>query len=54
MKALVLSHYDGPLDLVTLEKPQPRAGKVLVRIHAAGLNPLDTRIRAGKIVVDVA
>lgn len=48
MKALVLSQYDRPLDLVTLEKPQPRAGEVLVRVHAAGLNPLDTKIRAGK------
>ncbi|QGZ64954.1 zinc-dependent alcohol dehydrogenase family protein [Paraburkholderia acidisoli] len=48
MKALVLSQYDGPLEAVTLEVPQPRAGEVLVRVHAAGLNPLDTKIRAGK------
>lgn len=48
MKALVLSQYDGPLDPVTRDVPQPRAGEVLVRIHAAGLNPLDTKIRAGK------
>ncbi|QGZ58479.1 zinc-dependent alcohol dehydrogenase family protein [Paraburkholderia acidiphila] len=48
MKALVLSHYDGPLELATLERPQPQPGQVLVRIHAAGLNPLDVKIRAGK------
>ena len=48
MKALVLSQYDGPLELATLDLPQPQAGQVLVRIHAAGLNPLDVKIRAGK------
>ncbi|WP_322034280.1 zinc-dependent alcohol dehydrogenase family protein [Paraburkholderia sp. J76] len=48
MKALVLSQYDGPLELATLDRPQPQTGEVLVRIHAAGLNPLDVKIRAGK------
>ncbi|HTR06230.1 MAG TPA: zinc-dependent alcohol dehydrogenase family protein [Paraburkholderia sp.] len=48
MKALILNHYDGPLELATLDRPQPQAGQVLVRIHAAGLNPLDVKIRAGK------
>jgi NADPH2:quinone reductase len=48
MKALVVSQYDGPFELVTLDRPQPQAGQVLVRIHAAGLNPLDVKIRAGK------
>ena len=48
MKALVLSQYDGPLELATLDRPQPQPGQVLVRIHAAGLNPLDVKIRAGK------
>jgi NADPH2:quinone reductase len=48
MQALVVSQYDGPLELVTLDRPQPQAGQVLVRIHATGLNPLDVKIRAGK------
>ncbi|WP_321915175.1 zinc-dependent alcohol dehydrogenase family protein [Paraburkholderia sp. J11-2] len=48
MKALVLNQYDGPLELATLDRPQPQTGQVLVRIHAAGLNPLDVKIRAGK------
>ncbi|PVX73137.1 NADPH:quinone reductase-like Zn-dependent oxidoreductase [Paraburkholderia unamae] len=48
MKALVLSQYEGPLELTTLDRPQPQAGQVLVRVHAAGLNPLDVKIRAGK------
>ncbi|WP_233869083.1 zinc-dependent alcohol dehydrogenase family protein [Paraburkholderia adhaesiva] len=48
MQALVLDRYDGPLELTTLPRPAPLPGEVLVRIHAAGLNPLDTKIRAGK------
>ncbi|MBV8657728.1 MAG: zinc-dependent alcohol dehydrogenase family protein [Burkholderiales bacterium] len=47
MHALVLSQYNGPLELTTLPRPVPKAGEVLVRIVAAGLNPLDTKIRAG-------
>ncbi|MFM0549541.1 zinc-dependent alcohol dehydrogenase family protein [Paraburkholderia sediminicola] len=47
MQALVLSQYNGPLELTTLAHPEPLPGQVLVRIAAAGLNPLDTKIRAG-------
>jgi NADPH2:quinone reductase len=47
MQALVLSQYNGPLELTTLARPEPLPGQVLVRTAAAGLNPLDTKIRAG-------
>ncbi|MBB5466828.1 NADPH2:quinone reductase [Paraburkholderia sp. CI2] len=47
MQALVLSQYNGPLELTALARPEPLPGQVLVRIAAAGLNPLDTKIRAG-------
>ncbi|MEI5999884.1 zinc-dependent alcohol dehydrogenase family protein [Paraburkholderia bengalensis] len=47
MQALVLSHYNGPLEPTTLPIPEPARGEVLVRIKASGLNPLDTKIRAG-------
>jgi NADPH2:quinone reductase len=47
MQALVLQRYNGPLELTTLSRPVARAGEVLVRIKAAGLNPLDAKIRAG-------
>ncbi|MDR5760222.1 zinc-dependent alcohol dehydrogenase family protein [Caballeronia sp. LZ035] len=47
MHALVLNRHDGPLELVDRLRPEPGAGQVLVRIAASGLNPLDTKIRAG-------
>jgi len=47
MQALVLNQYGGPLVSTTLQRPEPGPGQVLVRIAASGLNPLDTKIRAG-------
>lgn len=47
MQALVLNRYNGPLELTDIARPEPKRGEVLVRIHASGLNPLDTKIRAG-------
>ena len=47
MQALVLNRYNGPLELTSLSRPEPSRGQVLVRIVASGLNPLDTKIRAG-------
>jgi NADPH:quinone reductase len=47
MQALVLNRYNGPLELTELSVPRPAHGQVLVRIAASGLNPLDTKIRAG-------
>ncbi|RKP57905.1 quinone oxidoreductase [Pararobbsia silviterrae] len=48
MQALVLDRYNGPLEWKTLTKPEPAPGQVRVRIAASGLNPLDTKIRAGQ------
>ncbi|MFM0338987.1 zinc-dependent alcohol dehydrogenase family protein [Paraburkholderia fungorum] len=47
MQALVLTQHNGPLEFAELPRPVPRQGEVLVRIAASGLNPLDTKIRAG-------
>src|ERR1700722_4268454 len=47
MRALILDHADAPFREVTLERPVPKAGEVLVRIHASGVNPLDLKIRGG-------
>ena len=47
MQALVLNRYNGPLELTEIPRPGVQPGQVLVRIKASGLNPLDTKIRAG-------
>jgi NADPH:quinone reductase len=48
MKALVLDAAGAPFRLAEVPRPEATAGQVLVRIHASGINPLDTKIRAGQ------
>src|SRR5215468_3153077 len=47
MQGYRVEHPDGPFTVVALPRPAPARAQVLVRIHAAGINPLDTKIRAG-------
>jgi NADPH:quinone reductase len=49
MKAILVREFGGPdvLKLEDVPTPKPAAGEVLVRIHAAGVNPYDTYMRAG-------
>jgi alcohol dehydrogenase len=51
MKAFVLKHYGGPEGMGFQELPQPRPGpgEVLVRVHSAGLNPVDYKFRQGML-----
>lgn len=53
MKAFVLTRYGGPeaAELREIERPHPAPGEVLIRVHAAGLNPVDYKIREGKLKV---
>jgi alcohol dehydrogenase len=53
MLALVLSRYGGPehTALTDVPQPSPRAGELLVRVYAAGLNPVDYKTRAGALRV---
>lgn len=49
MKAVRLHMFGGP-DVLCYEdapRPQPAAGEVLVRVHAAGINPPDLYLRDG-------
>jgi NADPH:quinone reductase-like Zn-dependent oxidoreductase len=49
MWAIQIHRYGGP-DQLKLEealRPAPQAGEVLVRVHAAGVNPIDWQIVAG-------
>jgi len=48
MRALRVEQPGGDFIAVDLPIPEPGAGQVLVRIHASGVNPLDTKIRAGQ------
>ena len=49
MKAIRVPDFGDPnvMKLEELPTPKPGAGQMLVRIHAAGVNPVDTYIRAG-------
>jgi len=49
MKALQLSGYGGPAkaELCEIPIPQPGPQQVLVRVHAAALNPVDYKFRQG-------
>lgn len=49
MRAVRFHNY-GPPDVLVIEevpRPIPNAGEVLVRVHAAGVNPIDWKVRAG-------
>ncbi|MDX3355144.1 zinc-dependent alcohol dehydrogenase family protein [Streptomyces sp. ME01-24h] len=48
MRAVLLEEFGGPLTMSEIARPTPGPGQVLVRIAASGVNPLDTKIRAGK------
>lgn len=47
MQALLLDSVAAPFRLAETPRPVPAAGQALIRIHASGVNPLDTKIRAG-------
>ncbi|MGH3382432.1 MAG: NADP-dependent oxidoreductase [Actinoallomurus sp.] len=52
MKAIVMNQYGGPDVLkFTADAPEPKVGpdSVLVRAKAAGVNPVDWKIRQGKL-----
>lgn len=49
MNAIVVHEYGSPevMTVEDVETPQPSGSQVLVKIHAAGVNPVDTYLRSG-------
>ena len=47
MTAAIANAPGEAMRVVSVAKPTTHAGQVLVRIHASGVNPLDTKIHAG-------
>jgi NADPH:quinone reductase-like Zn-dependent oxidoreductase len=49
MKAVRVHNYGGP-DVLRFEdapRPTPGSGELLIRVHAASVNPIDWKVRAG-------
>jgi NADPH:quinone reductase-like Zn-dependent oxidoreductase len=51
MKAIVLNAYGGvdTLKLADIDEPEPAAGELKVRVAAAGINPVDWKLRSGAL-----
>src|SRR5579862_8840477 len=49
MRAARFHEYGPPSVLVveSTERPEPKAGELLIRVHVAGVNPIDWKLRAG-------
>lgn len=55
MKAVLQREYGGPevLQIEEVDKPEPIPTEVQVRVHAAGVNPVDFKTRSGRGVSGV-
>lgn len=53
MQAYVINRFGGPevFEPMTLPRPEPRSGQVLIRVAASSVNPVDCKIRRGDVPV---
>lgn len=51
-KALVLTVKQGPFEIRTVPKYEPKPGQILIKVEAAALNPVDWGIQAFGILVE--
>jgi NADPH:quinone reductase-like Zn-dependent oxidoreductase len=49
MRAVRFQQFGGPEQLIVerVPRPEPQAGEALIRVHAAGVNPIDWKVRQG-------
>lgn len=49
MQAVVIGEYgdNGVVQVMEIDRPEPRSGEMLVKVQAAGVNPIDWKIRSG-------
>jgi len=47
MRAVVVREYGGKAEIVELPAPEPEPGQILIKVAAAGMNPMDRTIAAG-------
>jgi NADPH:quinone reductase-like Zn-dependent oxidoreductase len=49
MRAIAEDRFGEPVRLVDLPTPKVRANEVLIRVHAAGVNPFDWKVADGEL-----
>jgi NADPH:quinone reductase-like Zn-dependent oxidoreductase len=49
MRAFAVEEFGQPGHVVDLPDPQPAAGEILLRVHAASVNPMDAFIASGGV-----
>lgn len=47
MRAVIVTEYGGTPVVAEVATPEPGTGEVLLRVEAAGMNPMDRRLASG-------